>query len=416
MRFLILLLSSLTLNAATYYIDATGGSDSNNGTSSGTPWQTLAHATNQVYLSGDLILLKRGEHWHESFVFTSSGVVLMDYGSGTAPIIDGDGVRRRLVDTGVVSNTITGNLILTNGGGGTGANWINSVGTNSITNCIVAKHGADACTSGNGDSHSILRNCFLRDAFDDGFTLHTTASGEVYSCTISNCSQGINHSGTDIWMVMEDTTFVDNTTSDIDGMTICPATFRRCKFLGRAGGTFTFLKGDTTGTTTFQYCTFNASQGSGLSDGAFTPQGANTVNLLNCVFYGGGVAGNMSLASTVSMNMTNCIIDHWWRAASLAAGAVLNMDHCITNSITTGTITSNTSKIAADPLFVGASTGNFHLQAGSPAIRAGINIGLTTDLDGHGVANPPSIGAYEFIVGPTISFSGNAVFSGRISQ
>lgn len=47
-----------------------------------------------------------------------------------------------------------------------------------------------------------------------------------------------------------------------------------------------------------------------------------------------------------------------------------------------------------DPLFVGAA--DFHLQAGSPCINQGIDIGLTTDYDGRPVANPPEIGAYEY--------------------
>ena len=47
-----------------------------------------------------------------------------------------------------------------------------------------------------------------------------------------------------------------------------------------------------------------------------------------------------------------------------------------------------------DPLFV--STSDFHLQAGSPCINAGIDVGLTTDYDGRAVGNPPEIGAYEY--------------------
>lgn len=34
----------------TYYVDATGGSDTNDGLSDTTPWQTLAHVTSQSFL------------------------------------------------------------------------------------------------------------------------------------------------------------------------------------------------------------------------------------------------------------------------------------------------------------------------------------------------------------------------------
>ena len=63
----------------------------------------------------------------------------------------------------------------------------------------------------------------------------------------------------------------------------------------------------------------------------------------------------------------------------------------------------NSGNIISNPLFI--STSNFHLQAGSPAIGAGVHITtppITTDFDGNPVANPPSIGAYEYNTGPVV--------------
>jgi hypothetical protein len=57
---------------------------------------------------------------------------------------------------------------------------------------------------------------------------------------------------------------------------------------------------------------------------------------------------------------------------------------------------SATHSVAGDPLFASTSTANFQLQAGSPAIYGGVNVGLTTDYAGNSVHNPPSIGAYEY--------------------
>ena len=48
-----------------------------------------------------------------------------------------------------------------------------------------------------------------------------------------------------------------------------------------------------------------------------------------------------------------------------------------------------------NPLFV--STTDFHLQGTSPAIGAGIKVGLTTDMDSVKWSDPPSIGAYEYL-------------------
>ncbi len=57
------------------------------------------------------------------------------------------------------------------------------------------------------------------------------------------------------------------------------------------------------------------------------------------------------------------------------------------------TIGSRTS----DPRFVSAS--DLHLQAGSPAIGAGVSVGQTKDITGHGVPvdSAPDIGAYEYV-------------------
>jgi hypothetical protein len=48
-----------------------------------------------------------------------------------------------------------------------------------------------------------------------------------------------------------------------------------------------------------------------------------------------------------------------------------------------------------DPLFVSSS--DFHLQAASPCINAGTDVGLTTDYAGNSIVGNHDIGAYEYI-------------------
>jgi len=69
----------------------------------------------------------------------------------------------------------------------------------------------------------------------------------------------------------------------------------------------------------------------------------------------------------------------------------------------------------ADPMFVDLSGGNFHLQAGSPAIDAGLNLGHTPDFDGipvpHGLA--PDAGAYEYTGDPAVTPTATATATGN---
>lgn len=83
------------LQAATYYIDATGGNNSNNGLSPATAWKTMAKVNATSFSPGDFILFKRGEVWNDANLTCSSSgaannpITYGAYGSGSRPIITG---------------------------------------------------------------------------------------------------------------------------------------------------------------------------------------------------------------------------------------------------------------------------------------------------------------------------------------
>src|ERR1035437_790916 len=54
-----LLGSTIKIQAATYYMDATGGNDSNNGTTTSTPWQHVSKINSSTFSAGDQILFKK---------------------------------------------------------------------------------------------------------------------------------------------------------------------------------------------------------------------------------------------------------------------------------------------------------------------------------------------------------------------
>ena len=78
----------------TYYIDSTGGNDSNDGLSEGSAWKTLDKANGIALLPGDAILLKRGGTFgNQQLIINGSGsasapITIGAYGSGAKPVIN----------------------------------------------------------------------------------------------------------------------------------------------------------------------------------------------------------------------------------------------------------------------------------------------------------------------------------------
>lgn len=64
--------------------------------------------------------------------------------------------------------------------------------------------------------------------------------------------------------------------------------------------------------------------------------------------------------------------------------------------ITPSNITCIKNKKGKNPIFV--SETDFHLKSGSPAIKAGVKVGIESDFDDKPFNSPPSIGAYEYFL------------------
>jgi hypothetical protein len=96
-------LAGPVLGGTVYYVSSSGGNDSNNGTSSGTPWKTLTKVNGTAFTAGTSVLFKRGDTWRLDGCSTSSGtqlspsasgsatqpIVFDAYGAGANPIFDG---------------------------------------------------------------------------------------------------------------------------------------------------------------------------------------------------------------------------------------------------------------------------------------------------------------------------------------
>ena len=223
-RYLAIFCCVLQLQAATYYV-SNSGSDSNNGTSTGTPWQTIAHVNVQTFNPGDSILFQSGGEWREQLNATNSGsagspITFTNYGSGANPLISAAVIPSSWTNNASQSGN-TGNLLsanfdsdslspFTSGGGSpalsvteswtpsysvefpSGSNYLS--GTFAAQSTLYAREYVYIATNGGGDGDEII------DIYNTGTELYTvyltstnfiayynqvTSAGSTTSCSLT---------------------------------------------------------------------------------------------------------------------------------------------------------------------------------------------------------------------------------------
>ncbi len=140
--------------------------------------------------------------------------------------------------------------------------------------------------------------------------------------------------------------------------------------------------------------------GDGLWVGGYSPV-TTTVGLLrhDTIADNGNSGVGVYVGMYASLRFSNTIIAGHDVGITVTAGsnAVLSYTLWYSNVVAdwggAGVLTSS-HPITGSPAFVGG--GDYHLTAGSAAIDAGVDAGVTTDLDGKSRDASPDIGAYEF--------------------
>lgn len=133
-------------------------------------------------------------------------------------------------------------------------------------------------------------------------------------------------------------------------------------------------------TSTVRNCVF--SNNSSNSGGAIYAIVSQTTTLTNCTFYGNSAPNGSAIDGDGQVVLQNCI---FWNhqgnpIRSHSGGSAMATFSCIQNG--TGQPWFGTGCIAADPLLISPSTGNFKLQQNSPAINAGNPAAAFNDPDG----------------------------------
>lgn len=149
------LLVSVSANvvlAASYYVDSVAGSDSNAGTSSSTPWQSLTKVNARTYVAGDHVYFKAGGSWTGQLLLPGSGasgnpIVVDMYGSGSKPKINANGTKLNTVYFANQSYWEINNLDVSN----TGSGYADRRGISLNVN------------NGSTINHVYIRNCTVHD-------------------------------------------------------------------------------------------------------------------------------------------------------------------------------------------------------------------------------------------------------------
>ena len=156
---LIVFLLSLPAWATTYYVDncVAVGSDSDNGTSTSTPWLTIAHVNAQTFNAGDSVLFRNTCTWAEQLTPPSSGsagnnITFSSYGTGAIPIITGSNTRGYVIHVTSKSYVTISNLQLENS---TGSGFLSDgVGGYITVSGIVSTNNI-----GTGIAFEVCSNC-----------------------------------------------------------------------------------------------------------------------------------------------------------------------------------------------------------------------------------------------------------------
>lgn len=200
----------LNLEAATYYIDYTGGSDANNGTATSTPWKRQPYMVgftgSYAHTAGDRFIFKGGVTW-PSNVFQLKPLA----GGSSASVRDYYGVDQTWYAGGAWTRPLFDfeNSIYGLGYLGAGV-LIKDIANFTFDNLELTRHRADvesaylsAAVTFNNASNILIANCVVRD-WDTGPTLPDGGDGggggingyqSFVGTQISNCVLYITGAG-----------------------------------------------------------------------------------------------------------------------------------------------------------------------------------------------------------------------------
>ena len=374
-----------TITGTQYYVDSVGGSDTNTGTSESAAWKSLDKVTSSSFAAGDVVNFKRGSTWNTTLTIASNGsngspVTYQAYGTGTAPTIDtsaNDGIdisgNYNVVKDFLIKNVSHYGVNIT------GAH--NTVSDNEFANVgsgIWIAGGNNLITRNNAHNLKMINNTPGGDD-DYGATgyIINSANNEISYNTCTDCTAPSYDYGSDggfveVWQVGDNSYIHNNHAVNTNG--------------------FFELGGDNSGTANGIKIQYNIIDSTGSllcahTSGGFAIPTSNVTIDNNTVINSAGIVCDMPSGLSLRNNI--------FYGDSPSGSGFTHTNNLYSSQ--PGYSLGSGEKVG-NPLFVNASGGDYHLQAGSPAIDAGANLGFTRDFENGTVpvGSAPDIGAYEY--------------------
>jgi hypothetical protein len=399
----------------TYYVSSLSGSDASAGTQSA-PWKTLAKVYNSrsLFKPGDSILLKRGETWNEILnVAHQAGalgtpITYGAYGSGALPVVDAQHIRTFGIYMDNASHVVVRDIRTINATAD-GFRIVAAIGN--ISDVVVqgvlseqnARHGfsveatlgvthVDAITYRDDEANLNGVTGFYAFHVSDGATgIHYYASKATYNGQLgpghgfsTYYANNIHYHGVEAAFTnINPATGLSNGYTS-EGIGICFDDYSNNSSVehsyshDNARSGLALAHQGSNNTASYNIIAANGVYGLVVNGGS---TGSNNIQVFNNTIYGNNGYGIQAWQPINGLTIkNNILVNNAGYGIGFSASGITNYT-VATNLIfgnargATAYVSGATGTIAADPAFTAPANDDFSLQAASPAINRGLNLG-----------------------------------------
>jgi len=412
--------NAVVTTSTTYYVSSSSGSDANAGTQTA-PWRTLAKVYNSrsLFKPGDSILLKRGDTWYEIFNILSHAGALGTpitygaYGSGVLPTVDAQHARTFGIYMDKASHIVVRDIRAINA---TADGFRIVAATGDVTDIVVqgvlseqnARHGfsvqatpgvthVDAIAYRGDEANLNGAAGFFAFQVSDGATgIHYYASKATYNGQLSPShgfstfyANNIHYHGVEAAFTNIDPATGLSNGYTSEGIGICLDDFSNNSSVehsyshdnARAG--LALAHEGSNNTASYNVIASNGRYGLVVNGNS---AGSNNIQVLNNTIYGNNGYGIQAWQPINGLTIkNNILVNNVGYGIGFSSVGITNYT-VATNLIfgntlgATAYVSGATGTIAANPAFTAPATDDFSLQATSPAINTGLNLGSTYNL------------------------------------